>query len=75
MALSRKVEQVIERGGDVKDDAVPSKKFMILSQKVRMDALEKVDAAVAARPGLTRSAWIQEAIQEKLKRLEDANQN
>lgn len=75
MAVSRKVEQVIERGGEVKADITSSKGNKIISQKIRLCVLHQVDKAVADRPGLTRSAWIQEAIQEKLDRLNNVDKN
>jgi metal-responsive CopG/Arc/MetJ family transcriptional regulator len=46
----------------------PNKSYKVISQKVRIDVLKQVDDAVAERAGMNRSAWIQEAIQEKLKR-------
>lgn len=71
MGISRKIEEVIERGGKVKTDLKDGHSYKLLTQKVRKDMLEQVDAAINDRPGMNRSAWIQEAIQEKLKRLKD----
>lgn len=71
MAISRKIEEVISRGGEVKPAVNSKKSYKLLSQKIRMDILSQVDYAVAARAGMNRCMWIQEAIQEKLKRLKD----
>ena len=71
MAVSKRVEDVIAKGGAVKADSAEKKGFKIISQKVRNDVLDQVDVAVSERAGMNRSAWIQEAIQEKLKRLRD----
>jgi hypothetical protein len=71
MGITRKIEEVIERGGKVKTDLKGEPTYKLLTQKVRVDMLEQVDAAINDRPGMNRSAWIQEAIQEKLKRLKD----
>lgn len=75
MVIARKIEQIIEKGGEVKAESKPSKDFVFLSQKVRLDILEQLDIAVHDRPGMSRTAWIQEAIYEKLKRLKDANKD
>jgi hypothetical protein len=71
MVLSRKIEEVIEKGGEVKTNSKPLNKFKTLSQRVRIDLLDRMDVALKSRPGLSRTAWIQEAILEKLKRLEE----
>ncbi len=70
---SEKIEEVIARGGEVKRSPKQSKNFKVLCQKIRLDILDLVDKAVAERAGMNRNAWIQEAIQEKLKRIKDAN--
>lgn len=74
MAITRKIEEVIGLGGSVRSDK-PIKRFKAICQKVRLDILEQVDEAVAERAGMNRSSWIQEAIQEKLKRLKDVHNN
>lgn len=75
MAISRRVEKIINNGGHVKSDIQPSKRYKMLCQTVRLDILQHVDEAVAERPGISRNGWIQEAIQEKLKRIKDVHQN
>lgn len=76
MAIARrseKVDEIIARGGDVKTNIKSSKNYKVLCQKIRLDILDQVDRAVAERAGMNRNAWIQEAIQEKLKRLKDVH--
>ena len=67
MVIRKKIESVIERGGSHSQEAEKSPEWRILCQKVREDVLREVDKAVADRPGMNRSAWIQEAISDKLK--------
>jgi len=71
MAIARKIDKIIDNGGEVKSDTEPSRHYKVLCQKVRLDILKQVDRAVSERPGMNRNAWIQEAIQEKLKRTKD----
>lgn len=74
MAISRKVDQVIQKGGEVKADSKSSREFKVLSQTLRSYILEQVDADIASRPVLiSRNAWIQEAIIEKLERTKNAH--
>jgi hypothetical protein len=71
MAISRKIDKIIQQGGEVKTATSASKEYKVLCQKIRLDILSQVDRAVDDRAGMNRNAWIQEAIQEKLKRLND----
>ncbi len=73
MAISRKAEEVINKGGAVKVCAKTIPVYKIVCQKVREDVLKHVDEAVLERPGLSRNGWIHEAIQEKLKRIKDVH--
>lgn len=67
MTISKKIEDVINRGGQVKTDLEAKKKWKPIQLRIRMDLMEQVDAAVEKRVGFNRNAWILEAIQEKLK--------
>lgn len=63
------VEELIDRGGDVREDKVENKKewtnFVI---RIRKDLLFRVDKILEERIGMSKTAWILEAIQEKLKK-------
>lgn len=59
----------ISEGASVRLDAVTQKSKKILSLRISSEFLERIDNMVNKRMGLTRNAWIVEAIQEKLERL------
>lgn len=63
----------IKRVKPEEENDSPCKVYKVLCQKVRLDILQKVDKAVSERAGMNRNAWIQEAIQEKIKRIENVH--
>lgn len=75
------IEKVVKKGASVKEPndechSVSRKKpSKIISQKIRIDVLNAIQDAVSKRPGMNRSIWIQEAIAEKLERLNESNKN
>jgi len=73
MAVSRKVDRIIEKGGEVKSEGALEENSKVISQRINLAVLAEVDEVVKKRHGLSRSAWIQEAIQEKLKRSQDVH--
>lgn len=63
------VDALIEKGAKVKEDKVEeSKKWTIINLRLPTDMLSNVDQEVKERSGMTRTGWILEAINEKLKR-------
>lgn len=63
------VDALIEKGAKVKEDKVEeSKKWTIINLRLPTDMLSNVDEEVKERIGMTRTGWILEAINEKLKR-------
>lgn len=71
MEHSNDKQEFIDNKVKPKLDMLKPKPYKAISQKIRVDVLEKIAKALMDRPGMTRSSWIQEAVQEKLKRLED----
>ena len=66
--IERKTNEVIENGGKVKSDKKAAKKRTIFSLPLPLEVNEKIDECVQNRWGLSKTAWILEAIQEKIKR-------
>lgn len=73
-------EKFISGGGLVQADIIQEKKEIPSKQKddwtrlllrIRTNVLETIDGLVQDRMGMTRTGWILEAIQEKLKREND----
>ena len=63
------VDALIEKGAKVKEDKVEeNKKWTIINLRLPTNMLGDVDEEVKERIGMTRTGWILEAIQEKLKR-------
>lgn len=76
MAISKRIkiqelDKVIAQGGHVSAD---QKKDGWISIQLRLSSemIESIGATLKERVGLSRNAWILEAIQEKLKREENA---
>lgn len=72
MTITRKVEKdeidkIIAKGGNVTSDTIPNEKTQV-NVVMKKSFLQLIDEKVEAREGLSRNAWILEAIQEKLKR-------
>lgn len=66
---SQAIEEIIDRGGSVRADKAEKKKeWTNVTIRTRKDLLVQVDEIVEERIGMTRTAWILEALQEKLKR-------
>lgn len=61
-------DQMILPGDGKKVGSKQRLQLKVVSLKIREDLFERMDRAVEERIGLTRNAWILEAIQEKLKR-------
>lgn len=64
------VEAYISKGGHVQADMVEEPENMIwkaICLRIPLELLEQMDEKVKQRAALTRTAWILEAIQQKLK--------
>lgn len=60
-------KKIIEKGGSVKIDK-PDSNWMTISLRIRNDILLEIANRLACRVGISRNAWILEALQEKLNR-------
>jgi len=66
------VDALIEKGSKVKEDRVQEiKKWIIINLRLTEDMLKKVDDELENRIGMSRNAWILEAVIEKLKGLKE----
>lgn len=69
MVINRKdYEKVVNAGGKVKSD---NKGWSNFNLRIRDDMVTGIEEELENRIGLTKTGWILEAIQEKLKRLHD----
>lgn len=67
-----KLESIIDKGGSVAaDKARNEKKYYFLNLRIHNVLNEKIDEALNDRLGTSKTAWILEAIQEKIKRHEN----
>lgn len=64
------VDEIIDRGGGVSSDKVDKKAWTNFTLRIRKDFLNKIDCILEDRVGISKTGWILEAIQEKLKRTE-----
>lgn len=64
------LEAIISKGGEVAADKPQSdrKYFQMVNLRIRNDLLFQIDEKVEERIGISRTAWILEAIQDKLKK-------
>ena len=60
-------DEIINRGGEVRSDK-KKREWTAICLRIPKDMVEDIDTNVDERPGMTRTAWILEAIHEKLKR-------
>ena len=66
---SQTIEEIIDRGGSVRaDKSENTKEWKNFAIRIRKDLLSRIDEILEGRIGITKTAWILEAIQEKLKR-------
>ena len=70
MVIKKKVaiEQVIDKGGRVVSDQEVEKKWVNFTLRIRADMLKDIDDALEETVGISKTGWILQAIQEKLKR-------
>lgn len=62
-------EEFINRGGEVASDKLESKnEWSNYTLRIRKDLSAQIDEALEQRVGLSKAAWILEAIQEKLRK-------
>lgn len=61
------VDEIIERGGEVTADKADKKRWITFNLRIREDLLEEIDHVLEDRLGISKTGWILEAIQEKLK--------
>lgn len=62
-------EEIIDKGAKVKADN--TKGWSNFNLRIRDDMIAGIEEDLENRIGLTKTGWILEAIQEKLKRLHD----
>lgn len=67
------IDKLISKGALVREDIKPEeeKKNTHLNFRIPTEMLSKVDEALKERVGISRNGWILEAIQEKLKTLDE----
>lgn len=62
------VSALINQGAKVKEDLKKEvKEWVVINLRISSSMLKEVDQAVNERVGITRTGWILEAINEKLK--------
>lgn len=62
------IEKVISRGGDVvSDKKADPKEWVILSLRIKTSMLKDIEEAMEDTVGISRTGWILQAIQERLK--------
>lgn len=70
MVISRKheknIEKVIEKGGKTSNEDLQND-WVVITLRLTKELLNSIEKCKSKRIGLTRNAWILEAIQEKLK--------
>lgn len=64
-SLERKMLDIISHGGSVKEDGQIDKKRKNITVSIPITMLKEIEFFLNRRPGLTRNAWILEAIQDK----------
>jgi hypothetical protein len=77
MTVTKKIEKsdvatetmkYISDGGEVRADLTNRKNKKTIALMMPVDFLSQMDSMIRSRVGLSRNAWILEAIQEKIER-------
>ncbi len=76
MVISKRIklqelDKVIAQGGHVSADQKKDGGWISIQLRLSADMIESIGSSLKERVGLSRNAWILEAIQEKLKREEN----
>lgn len=65
----KSVMEIIDRGGHVQaDNEAKKKEWINFCLRIKADMLGQIDKIVEERAGISKTGWILEAIQEKIKR-------
>ena len=67
----KEIDKFITAGGLVAADKKNQEEWIKILLRIRWDAIQQIDEELKDRMGMTRTAWILEAIQEKLNRKND----
>lgn len=73
MVLKKKIEmdKFIDKGGHVGADLPTDKnEWTNFTLRIKQDMLKEIDEALQKTVGISKTGWILQAIQEKLKRTE-----
>jgi len=64
------IEALIDRGAPVKGEMNhhQDKKWKFINIRIPEEMIEEIDSAISLRVGISRTAWILESIQEKLRK-------
>lgn len=65
---NKNIDEIINKGGSVASERIKDESYRIVNLRIKSVDLELVDQYLKKRMGLSRNAWLLEAIQEKLKR-------
>ena len=72
LGVKSNLEKGIDKGASVRADKTQNlNKYYILHLRIHILLNEKIDETLKARLGLSKTAWILEAIQDKLKKEEN----
>ena len=68
LEVKSNLEKIIDKGGSVSADKIKNEnKYYILNLRIHNELNELIDNALKDRIGLSKTAWILEAIQNKLR--------
>ena len=67
MTVRKKIEQAIDKGAKVKADSA-AKGWTNFTLRIRQDMLQDIDQALEETVGISKTGWILQAIQDKLRK-------
>lgn len=64
---SMSLDTIISRGANVKEDSIMSKEWSFLNLRIPTSLLNELNEHLESKIGISRTGWILQAIQDKLK--------
>lgn len=73
--LPTEAQKMIDKGGHVPSDLKSKPMWTTFNLRIKKSMLDEIDEALEETVGISKTGWVLQAIQEKLRKHKDANPN